>query len=808
MPTIPTYDNFRTEPSIPEGRFDANAVNAGQLSLGGRMEEQAGARLEQQGQQTLHAGNQMLEYAIHAQQQANQVRLVDARNKVEAAKLTLTFDPQAGYANLKGEAALAGQDGRPLADVYADKLKAVTDSVSESLGNETQRAMFGEFASHALAGFHAEVMHHAVQQQTSYAISTYQGGMKLDMDGIAANWNNPEKVDQHIQAIRAGSYELSKLQGKSPLEGEADAKDITSKAHMQAISAAIQANNIPYADGYLKKYASQMNAADILKVQGVITKEQDSQVALGTVNQVISQAMPRLVPNDFGRMVNITLGSESGGHRYDASGGLLTSPKGAKGEMQVLDGTNRDPGYGVRPAQNDSPEERARVGRDYLQAMLQHYNGDPAKAWAAYNGGPGTLDKALKAAGASPNYGNRPDGTPKGTGFLGELKRPDGKVSTEISIGVNIGGKEMDIPTLVPTLSESQKQWLLTHDPSEKIPQDIVQVAVDHAKKRLAEGKSVYADAPQTSGDWLSHLPAETQAYVAKNMKAFNSGGGKPTMPSKFELEQQALSDPAVANHPERQRLVQAQIDHQYTAIQQGIKQQEESAMADAYSWLAQNAGNYAAMPANLKAAVPAKELDNLMSYSGKMAAGVPVQTNWELYAKLYGNQDKLVKANLPAFRNQLGDTEFKQLVERQDKLKNSPDTDASYLQSEDQYIDTMLNQGGIHTTPETTPDWERLGRARNMLQQDVSTAEHEAGRKLKRGEKDEIISQTITRMLGKVNVTRDNWWDKKDVPLIDLDEDDRAKAYPTDKDRKAIIANLAIVSVMVRLEERKISAN
>jgi hypothetical protein len=46
---------------------------------------------------------------------------------------------------------------------------------------------------------------------------------------------------------------------------------------------------------------------------------------------------------------------ESGGRRYDKSGKLLEGPPTkygtAKGEMQVLDMTNKDPGFGVKPCQ-------------------------------------------------------------------------------------------------------------------------------------------------------------------------------------------------------------------------------------------------------------------------------------------------------------------------------------------------------------------------------------------------------------------------------------------------------------------------
>ena len=87
-------------------------------------------------------------------------------------------------------------------------------------------------------------------------------------------------------------------------------------------------------------------------------------------------------------------------------------------------------------------------------------------------------------------YGQRQDGTEKGRGFLGELRRPDGNVSTELSIGVNIGGKEIEIPTLVPTLSKKEIQHLLNG--GEPTPA-IIRKAVMHAKERIGSGKSPFA---------------------------------------------------------------------------------------------------------------------------------------------------------------------------------------------------------------------------------------------------------------------------------------------------------------------------
>lgn len=74
------------------------------------------------------------------------------------------------------------------------------------------------------------------------------------------------------------------------------------------------------------------------------------------------------------------------------------SAKGAVGPMQVLPSTARNPGFGVAPAKDNSPEEMERVGRDYYAAMQKRYGNDTIAA-VAYNWGPGNTDKWLKAGG-------------------------------------------------------------------------------------------------------------------------------------------------------------------------------------------------------------------------------------------------------------------------------------------------------------------------------------------------------------------------------------------------------------------------
>jgi hypothetical protein len=86
---------------------------------------------------------------------------------------------------------------------------------------------------------------------------------------------------------------------------------------------------------------------------------------------------------------------ESGG-KADA-----VSPKGAVGLMQVMPGTARDPGFGLDPTPTGKlvdPKTNLRAGAAYLGKMLERY-GDQNKAIAAYNAGPGRVDRAVAERG-------------------------------------------------------------------------------------------------------------------------------------------------------------------------------------------------------------------------------------------------------------------------------------------------------------------------------------------------------------------------------------------------------------------------
>ena len=98
----------------------------------------------------------------------------------------------------------------------------------------------------------------------------------------------------------------------------------------------------------------------------------------------------------------------------------------------------------------------------------------------------------------------RRDGSIKSAeGYLGPVtNKNDGKTMTELSIGVQIDGREVEIPAMVPTLSESEIEMLrnirVGIDP---IPRSIQQKAVEHARPFLEAGESPFFKGYANGGD-------------------------------------------------------------------------------------------------------------------------------------------------------------------------------------------------------------------------------------------------------------------------------------------------------------------
>ncbi|MBW8461311.1 transglycosylase SLT domain-containing protein [Acidovorax sp.] len=671
MPRVPTYDSFQAAPSaLPQARISAP-----------ELPDVAGQQAQQMGRAMAGAGQAMGQMATDMEQQANQLRVDDALNRAKEAALRLAYDKDAGFSALKGVNALQRPDGKPLADEYSENLKRQVDEIAGTLGNPAQRQAFAMHSNDILTSFRGQAIQHEAQEYKTYALSVTEGIQATAKRDIELNWSNPDAVSSAVERIRAETYRQAQLLGKSAEWQEAQARKMTSNGHKVALLSALEQNEPAYADAYLKKYKDQMDGDDYHFVSGHITKEMDNRVGTQVAAEHFAKAAPSFMPSDFDRLVQITMGSESGGRRYGADGQLLTSPKGAKGEMQVLDGTNKDPGFGVKPAQDDSPAERARVGREYLGAMVKRYDGDLAKAWAAYNAGPGALDSALARA--------------------------------------------------APKAANDWKQ-----------------------------------------GNWLADMPAETQAYVAKNLKAYESGQGRAERPTFEQIDNELRADPRLASNPARYKVARDEAARRFEEQTKAIKQRDEEAVATAMRGIIQNGGRFTDLPASVRAAVPPKEVDNLMGFAQKVSKGDDSTSLW-LYNDLTSHPEKLAAlsdAQFFALRRELSEADYKHFsAERAKRTGAAPGSNGPgdlNSQGIKQVMDERLRVLGIDPTPKDDggKDAARIGGIRKFVNDYFMTAQREAGKKFTDAE----VAQHVDGLFAR-NATFRGFFSNSSGPMLTM---------------------------------------
>lgn len=387
MARVPTYDRQVTPDQLPGARVNVAMPEGAFGATQGRQLQQLG-----QGLGNLAAGFQK------AQDEADSARVNDALNQMLETELDLTYGETDGYTRLKGVQALNRPDDRPLSDEYTERLQTRSAEIVSTLGNDRQRRAFQQRAQEHLTRFRGNLMNYEGQENKEYQVSVAQGSAALAAREVSAFYNDPLRVSDATSRLRAAVESEGRLKGRAAVEIKAEADMKVSAAHLGAIDQLLGQNNPLGAERYLRQYKDGLTESDLLKARGQVNEL--ANVAIGNIKatQVLQGYVQSSEPADIDRALHITMMTESGGRRYGADGQLLRSPKDALGEMQVLQTTATNPGYGVEPARDDSPEELARVGKDYFVALIREYDRDISLAWAAYNAGPGRLNAALKEA--------------------------------------------------------------------------------------------------------------------------------------------------------------------------------------------------------------------------------------------------------------------------------------------------------------------------------------------------------------------------------------------------------------------------
>lgn len=659
------------------------------------------------GQQLTQSGGEMARISMELAKEANQLRVNDAMNRVKEQALRLTYDQETGYTNLKGIDALERPEGVALADEYGEQLQRVISDVSGTLGNDQQRQAFAAQAGGLLTNFRGSIFKHESDEYRTYALSVSEGVQATALREIGLSWNDPDTIDKAVHRIKAETYRQGKLLGKSAEWQEAKAREMTSNAHVVAVGAALEQGDVLYADGYLSKYKDQIQANDLLRARGHVTKELDLQVGTHIGAQVFAEYAPRYSTSDLQRAFHVALGTESGHRQFDAQGRPLTSSKGAVGIAQVMPGTAPEAAKlaGLEWDENKYKTDAAyneALGFAYFEQQVKDFDGDIAKAYAAYNAGPGWVKKAVERAGKAE-----------------------------------------------PGSQEANWFWQLNND------------------GRTPSNRQ------------------ETKNYVEKNMAAFGSGAGKAPPPTKGEMLATLRAQPELAGNPQRLKHAEARLEADLKVYREDQKQRTEETLDTTYKTLYENGGDFAALPASLRASIPGDKLNSVLTFARNVGKGTHVN-NPEAWAEILS----LPKAELAqmspsefyrSFRPVLDDAHLEKGYALLKDAQGDVGSDAKHLE-----IITVTNrvkQAAVEAgvIPATGKAKEKELKAFADFQQMVDNRirQFEAvdlggKRKANSGELQQIIDNV---MLDQVKVPRTLWFDFE-KPAALLSEDEAGRAY------------------------------
>lgn len=326
-----------------------------------------------------------------------------ADTQADARIRAALYEGETAYFNLKGAAAI---DARRTTVEALDKIRA--DSVG-TLKSDRAKRLFGEVFDSRINGELVRIAQHEQREVTVYGTQQAQARQSSARDNALLNVDDAERFTQFVATGENEIAAEGRLQGWGEDMISLKKREYRSGIRADAVAQKSIADPVGAA-AYMVTHAGDLTAADAAKLQQGLRSPLMERQASADVDGLMGTETGAMVPitappptpgaGTQARMVAITAFSESRNRETDPrTGRRITSPAGAEGVMQVMPGTQRDPGFGVKPS-DGTPEDDARVGRDYLAAMMKRYGSDPAKAWGAYNWGPGNLDAAVKAHGS------------------------------------------------------------------------------------------------------------------------------------------------------------------------------------------------------------------------------------------------------------------------------------------------------------------------------------------------------------------------------------------------------------------------
>lgn len=279
--------------------------------------------------------------------------------------------------------------------------------------NERQRDMLTRALDKSFGDSLVDVAKYSTEQLNV----EWQNQSKARLSGFQQDavrlYSDPERYADSIAGGLAEINALAERQGWSEERVDEAEERFVSGVHTAVIAGRLTADDVDGALGLFEKYRDDLSYNDAQDIETKLRPaiqyrqaEDDALVALGSVPTAGPDGAPTPgVAAEIFTQLRAIESNESGGRQFDKAGRPLTSSAGAIGVMQVMPGTGpeaaRYAGLAWDPKRFREDENYNRaLGQAYYKEMLRRFGGDPVKAAAAYNAGPGSAARGTGVNGA------------------------------------------------------------------------------------------------------------------------------------------------------------------------------------------------------------------------------------------------------------------------------------------------------------------------------------------------------------------------------------------------------------------------
>lgn len=346
-------------------------------------------------------GGQAVSYA--RQQDA----LNDEFDKTQARQMLLDFGSQAKplvTSYLSSEGIDAQNGSTPL----REQLTKLRQDFSGKATNDRMRRYFDQAVAGIEGGYLDQIQTHSAGALKTQQVSVAKGEQAQFMDTAVLNGMDEKAFRANLDAGLVAVEAEAKVHGVTGVGLTVAKRNYTSATRLAVLNQLLADNRQDDAIGYAAVHRADFNADDTLAISRSLKEPMELRFSISGADMVMGGQSAPNVPAGEGvayssksLFTNGIIPIEGGTGK---NGQFLTSPKGAIGPAQVMPGTAPEAAKlaGLKWDENKYKTDHAynvALGEAYFKKQLRDF-GDPLKAAAAYNAGPGSATKSTGVRGA------------------------------------------------------------------------------------------------------------------------------------------------------------------------------------------------------------------------------------------------------------------------------------------------------------------------------------------------------------------------------------------------------------------------